>query len=274
MSTSHPDAATATRRARTGPTTSTSPSSSPSASASWSGSSRRTSRCSSSRSATAFVALIKMMIQPVIFCTIVLGVGSVASAARVGKVGGLALAYFLAMSTVALAIGLVVGNILHPGLGPAPDRRTSPPPAPRRPTGRTARTTDFLLGIIPTSLFSSLTSGEVLQTLLVALLVGFALQAMGTRRQADPARRRLPAAAGVPGPGDDHVGGPGRRLRRDGGGRRRDRRGRAEEPRGADVRLLRHLRAVRLRRARHACCKLVTGVNVSRCSVPRPASSC
>ena len=66
---------------------------------------------------TAFVALIKMMIQPVIFCTIVLGVGSVASAARVGKVGGLALGYFLAMSTVALAIGLVVGNVLHPGSG-------------------------------------------------------------------------------------------------------------------------------------------------------------
>jgi len=66
---------------------------------------------------TAFVALIKMMIQPVIFCTIVIGVGSVRSAARVGKVGGLALAYFLAMSTVALAIGLLVGNVLHPGSG-------------------------------------------------------------------------------------------------------------------------------------------------------------
>jgi aerobic C4-dicarboxylate transport protein len=56
---------------------------------------------------TAFVALIKMMISPVIFCTIVLGVGSVASAAQVGKVGGLALGYFLTMSTFALAIGLV-----------------------------------------------------------------------------------------------------------------------------------------------------------------------
>src|SRR3954453_23488597 len=64
-----------------------------------------------------FVALIKMMIQPVIFCTIVLGVGSVASAARVGKVGGLALGYFLAMSTVALGIGLVVGNLIKPGSG-------------------------------------------------------------------------------------------------------------------------------------------------------------
>ena len=66
---------------------------------------------------TAFVALIRMMISPVIFCTIVLGVGSVASAAHVGKVGGLALGYFLAMSTVALTIGLVVGNVLHPGSG-------------------------------------------------------------------------------------------------------------------------------------------------------------
>ncbi len=65
----------------------------------------------------AFVGLIKMMIQPVIFCTIVLGVGSVRSAARVGKVGGLALGYFLTMSTFALAIGLVVGNLLNPGSG-------------------------------------------------------------------------------------------------------------------------------------------------------------
>src|SRR5437879_730478 len=65
----------------------------------------------------AFVNLVKMMISPIIFCTIVLGVGSIARAAKVGKVGGLAIAYFLIMSTVALAIGLIVGNILHPGSG-------------------------------------------------------------------------------------------------------------------------------------------------------------
>ncbi|MBT1589663.1 cation:dicarboxylate symporter family transporter, partial [Curtobacterium aurantiacum] len=62
-----------------------------------------------------FIALIKMMIAPVIFCTIVLGVGPIAKAATVGKVGGLALGYFIAMSTFALAIGLVVGNLIHPG---------------------------------------------------------------------------------------------------------------------------------------------------------------
>ena len=64
---------------------------------------------------TMFVNLIKMMITPVIFCTIVLGIGSVRKAATVGKVGGLAFGYFLVMSTIALAIGLVVGNLLHPG---------------------------------------------------------------------------------------------------------------------------------------------------------------
>src|SRR4029450_6382716 len=66
---------------------------------------------------TGFVDLIRMMIAPVIFCTIVLGVGSIRKAAQVGKVGGLALGYFLIMSTVALTIGLVVGNLLHPGAG-------------------------------------------------------------------------------------------------------------------------------------------------------------
>src|SRR5215212_3447443 len=66
---------------------------------------------------TAFVNLSKMLISPVIVCTIVLGIGSIRQAATVGKVGGLALGYFLVMSTVALIIGLVVGNILHPGSG-------------------------------------------------------------------------------------------------------------------------------------------------------------
>jgi aerobic C4-dicarboxylate transport protein len=127
---------------------------------------------------TGFVALIKMMIQPVIFCTIVLGVGSVASAARVGKVGGLALGYFLTMSTVALAIGLVVGNLIKPGAGLHLDDAAASAGQEQAAAGH-GSTTEFLLGIIPDSMLSSLTSGEVLQTLLIALLVGFALQQMG-----------------------------------------------------------------------------------------------
>jgi aerobic C4-dicarboxylate transport protein len=131
---------------------------------------------------TAFVGLIKMMIAPVIFCTIVLGVGSVRSAAKVGKVGGLALAYFMVMSTAALGIGLVVGNLLHPGSGLhiTADKAAAGAAAA---DGAHASTVDFLLGIIPNSLVSAFTSGSVLQTLLVALLVGFALQAMGTAGQ-------------------------------------------------------------------------------------------
>jgi aerobic C4-dicarboxylate transport protein len=125
-----------------------------------------------------FVALIKMMIAPVIFCTLVLGIGSVRQAASVGRVGGLALGYFLVMSTFALAIGLIVGNIIHPGSGLELSealRETGRSSVPEEAEG----TVDFLLGIIPTTLFSALTSDSVLQTLLVALLVGFAIQGLG-----------------------------------------------------------------------------------------------
>jgi aerobic C4-dicarboxylate transport protein len=128
-----------------------------------------------------FVALVKMMIQPVIFCTIVIGVGSVRSAASVGKVGGLALGYFLTMSTFALAIGLVVGNIIEPGEGLDITDETAKAGAEQAKGA--GSTTDFIQGIVPDSLFSALTSGEVLQTLFVALLVGFALQAMGSKGQ-------------------------------------------------------------------------------------------
>ncbi|MEV4659233.1 cation:dicarboxylase symporter family transporter [Micromonospora sp. NPDC049301] len=129
---------------------------------------------------TGFVALIKMMIGPVIFCTIVLGVGSVRRAAQVGKVGGLALGYFLLMSTVALAIGLVVGNLIHPGSGLQLNDALAGA-GQKAAEGEAEGTADFLLGIIPTTLFSALTEGDVLQALLVALLVGFAVQSLGRR---------------------------------------------------------------------------------------------
>ncbi|WFB10748.1 cation:dicarboxylase symporter family transporter [Streptomyces sp. LX-29] len=127
---------------------------------------------------TGFVNLIKMMISPVIFCTIVIGVGSVRKAAKVGAVGGLALLYFLTMSTVALAIGLLVGNVLEPGSGLELTESARHAGEAQAEKGGES-TTDFLLGIIPTTLVSAFTAGEVLQTLLVALLVGFAVQAMG-----------------------------------------------------------------------------------------------
>jgi len=114
-----------------------------------------------------FVDLIKMLIAPVIFCTIVTGIGSIAKAATIGKVGGLALAYFLVMSTFALAIGLVVGNFLHPGEGL---KLQAYKPSGSGGTGNALF--DFLIDIIPPGI-------PVLPTLFVAILVGFAVQRMG-----------------------------------------------------------------------------------------------
>lgn len=128
---------------------------------------------------TMFVSLIKMMIVPVIFCTIVLGIGKVRAAATVGKVGGLAFVYFLAMSTVALAIGLVVGNLLSPGTGLNIESTSNKGTQLAETAHEAGGLMDFIQGIIPTSLLSSLTEGSVLQALFVALLVGFALQSMG-----------------------------------------------------------------------------------------------
>jgi len=139
---------------------------------------------------TMFVSLIKMMITPVIFCTIVLGIGSVRKAATVGKVGGLAFVYFLVMSTFALAIGLVVGNLIHPGSGMHLSKSAAGKGAELAETAHEAGgLMDFIQHIIPTSLLSSLTEGNVLQALFVALLVGFALQAMG--RTGEPILRGI-----------------------------------------------------------------------------------
>ncbi|PVE73690.1 cation:dicarboxylate symporter family transporter [Microbacterium testaceum] len=122
-----------------------------------------------------FVNLIKMMIAPVIFCTIVVGIGSIAKASTVGKIGGLAMIYFLVMSSFALIIGLIVGNIIHPGegLNIAGAQYDAVPEA--------TTTQEFILGIIPTTFFSAFTGGSILQVLFIALLVGFALQGMGER---------------------------------------------------------------------------------------------
>jgi len=129
---------------------------------------------------TSFVNLIKMMISPVIFCTIVLGIGSVRKAASVGRVGGLALGYFVVMSTFALAIGLVVGNLIHPGQG-LDIHTTYKAAAGGEGEGGLV---GFVTSIIPTTLVSPLVGESVLSTLFVALLIGFAVQALGATGEA------------------------------------------------------------------------------------------
>jgi aerobic C4-dicarboxylate transport protein len=130
--------------------------------------------------ATGFIALVKMMIVPIIFCTIVLGIGSIAKAATVGRIGGMALGYFITMSLFALMIGMVVGNIIKPGVGL--DVSALLANGPGVDTGKSAKgTVDFLLSIIPKSLLAPFADGSVLPGLFVALLVGFAIQGLGER---------------------------------------------------------------------------------------------
>jgi aerobic C4-dicarboxylate transport protein len=139
---------------------------------------------------TAFVGLIKMLIAPVIFCTIVLGIGAIRQAAKVGRIGGLALGYFILMSTVALTIGLLVGNLIHPGDGLQLSDELRGQGAELATTAEEGGgTVAFIIGLIPTTLLSALTEGSVLQALLIALLVGFAIQSMG--RSGEPILRAV-----------------------------------------------------------------------------------
>ena len=114
-----------------------------------------------------------------------LGIGSVRQAATVGKVGGLAFVYFLAMSTLALAIGLVVGNLIKPGSGLDIESDPGKGAELADKAHESGGTIEFIQSIIPTSMFSALTEGSVLQALFVALLVGFAIRAWA-RRRTDP----------------------------------------------------------------------------------------
>jgi len=127
----------------------------------------------------SFVSLVKMMISPIIFCTVVLGIGSVRQAGKVGRVGGVALGYFLVMSTIALIIGLIVGNIIHPGSGLHLTTKAAAAGTKAAASAGPTGFWDFVQELVPTTLFSAVTSGQVLQTLVIALLAGFAVQALG-----------------------------------------------------------------------------------------------
>ena len=131
-----------------------------------------------------FIALIKMMIAPVIFCTVVHGISSMGDLKRVGRVGLKTLVYFEAVSTLALAIGLIVGEILQPGRGFNIDAASIDPKAvasyvtQAKETGIVAH----LLAIIPDSYFGALARGDLLQVLLVSILSGFAIAYRQDRR--------------------------------------------------------------------------------------------
>jgi aerobic C4-dicarboxylate transport protein len=129
-----------------------------------------------------FIKLIKMLIGPIIFCTVVLGIGGMDDLKRVGKTGGFALLYFEALTTVALIIGLVVVNLARPGVGVHAGASSLDAAAVAQYTapGHAQTLTQFLLDIIPTTFVGALTGADVLPVLFIALLFGFALHGAGT----------------------------------------------------------------------------------------------
>ena len=130
-----------------------------------------------------FIKLVRMVIAPIIFCTVVHGIASMSDLKKLGRIGGRTLLYFEIVSTIALGIGLVVVNLLKPGAGFNIDPRTLDPKigADYAAQAHSLSAVDFLLNIIPKSFFDALASGDVLQVLLTAVVTAFALSALGER---------------------------------------------------------------------------------------------
>jgi aerobic C4-dicarboxylate transport protein len=132
-----------------------------------------------------FIKLIKMLIAPIIFTTVVGGIGGLGNLRKVGRVGGMALLYFEAVTTLALIIGLVVANVFAPGAGihATPATLDAKAVSHFAAAAQSMSTVDLLLHIIPNSFFGAFADGDVLQVLLIALLSGFALGRLGDHGQ-------------------------------------------------------------------------------------------
>ncbi|MEO7156493.1 MAG: dicarboxylate/amino acid:cation symporter [Vicinamibacterales bacterium] len=129
-----------------------------------------------------FIALVKMLIAPIIFCTVVLGIAGAGDMKKVGRVGGKALLYFEVVSTFALIIGLLIANLIRPGAGFNADPATldAKAVADYAKVAANQTTTDFLMHIIPRTFFDAFTgSGDLLQVLFVAVLFGYAMTHLG-----------------------------------------------------------------------------------------------
>lgn len=134
---------------------------------------------------TIFINLIKMVIAPLIFCTVVTGIAGMKDVKSVGKTGGIALVYFMALTTVALCIGLVVVNVVKPGVGMVVDTNVDSATLNTiNQYASQAKENDlvhFFMNIVPKSFVGAFTSGEILQVLLVAILFAFALNFAGSK---------------------------------------------------------------------------------------------
>lgn len=130
-----------------------------------------------------FIKLIKMMIAPIIFCTVVIGIAGMENMKKVGKTGGLALLYFEIVSSLALIIGLIIVNVVKPGAGMNINPASLDPNAIAQYAGphKMQTTTEFILHVIPTTVVDAFAKGEILQVLLFSVLFGFALHRFGGR---------------------------------------------------------------------------------------------
>src|SRR5258705_1449471 len=130
-----------------------------------------------------FIRLITMIISLIIFCTVVSGIASMQDMKKVGRVGGKALLYFEVVSTLALFVGLVVGNLVHPGSGLNVNAANLDAKAVADYAGQAKAQTipEFLLHIIPTTIVDAFAKGDILQVVFVSVLFGFALSALGDR---------------------------------------------------------------------------------------------
>ena len=127
-----------------------------------------------------FVSLIKMVIAPIIFCTVVSGIAHISEAKKVGRVAVKALFYFEVISTFALVLGLIVANVLHPGTGFSGKPDAAAVASFAKQAGE-MKSVDFVLHIIPDSVVGAFARGDILQVLLFSILFGFSLMALGER---------------------------------------------------------------------------------------------
>src|SRR5690348_126813 len=130
-----------------------------------------------------FIKLIKMLIAPIIFCTVVHGIASMQDMKKVGRVGLKALIYFEVLTTIALIVGLIVVNVLQPGGGMNVDVKSIDTRAIQGFVAKSKEqgTVQFLMDIIPNTVVGAFASGEILQVLFFAILFAFGLQALGER---------------------------------------------------------------------------------------------
>ena len=128
-----------------------------------------------------FIKLIKMVIAPIIFCTVVSGIAGMQSMKSVGKTGGYALLYFEIVSTIALLIGLVVVNVVQPGAGMHIDVATldASKVAAYVTAGKDQSIVGFILNVIPNTIVGAFANGDILQVLMFSVIFGFALHRLG-----------------------------------------------------------------------------------------------